>query len=221
MKEVFENIKNLYDSPALIDSVVLKSVLLMTFILSIYEFIIYKYVSKRTFYNKSFNISLAVIPYFIATIILCLQSDIVITLGTIGALAIIRFRTAVKDPIDMLYILWSVHIGIMTGCQLYKVAVFTSLFVTVVLIILSNFSFIRKSYVLIVHTQEENEDRISNCLKGIKAKYNIKSRNYNNSSFDYAIELSIKNPAELVTVLNKEKSIERFSLIEYSSDDIV
>ena len=101
-----------------------------------YEFIVYRLVSHRAFYNRSFNISVTVLPFFIATIILCLQSNLVITLGTIGALAIIRYRTAVKDPVDMLYILWSIHIGIVCGCQLYEVAVLTSLLVTIILLIL-------------------------------------------------------------------------------------
>jgi ABC-type spermidine/putrescine transport system permease subunit II len=102
-------------------------------LLPVYEFVIYRVVSHRAFYNRSFHISIAVIPFFISTIILCLQSNIVITLGTIGALAIVRFRTAVKDPVDMIYILWSIHTGIICGCQLYEVAVLTSLLVTIVL----------------------------------------------------------------------------------------
>lgn len=104
---IFENIINNY-SNASISTVTIISVLVMVLLLSVYEFIIYRFVSHRSFYNKSFNITIAILPFFISTIILCLQSNIIITLGTIGALAIIRFRTAVKDPVDMLYLLWSV-----------------------------------------------------------------------------------------------------------------
>ena len=90
----------------------LLSVLFVTGILALYEFIVYQIILHRSLYNRAFNISIAVLPFFIATIILCLQSNLVITLGTIGALAIIRFRTAVKDPVDLIFILWSIHIGI-------------------------------------------------------------------------------------------------------------
>ena len=71
----------------------------MVLILSIYKFVIYRLVSHRAFYNRAFHICIAVLPFFISTIILCLQSNLVITLETIGALAIIRFRTAVKDSV--------------------------------------------------------------------------------------------------------------------------
>ena len=140
MIEVFENIINSYSNES-ITTVTIISVLMMVLFLSIYEFLIYRFVSHRSFYNKSFNITIAILPFFISTIILCLQSNIIITLGTIGALAIIRFRTAIKDPVDMLYLLWSVYIGIICGCQLFEVGVLTSILVTVVLVVLDNVNF--------------------------------------------------------------------------------
>lgn len=125
-RTTLENIAGVYENQMLGTSVIL-SVLLIVLVLSCYEFWVYRLVSHRAFYNRSFNICISILPFFISTIILCLQSNIVITLGTIGALAILRFRTAVKNPVDMLYLLWSVHIGITCGCQLYEVAVLTSL----------------------------------------------------------------------------------------------
>ena len=106
IQSVLNNIASTYSNDAVSTKIIL-SVLLMVLALSVYEFIVYRLVSHRNFYNRSFNISISVLPFFIATIILCLQSNLVITLGTIGALAIIRYRTAVKDPVDMIYILWS------------------------------------------------------------------------------------------------------------------
>ena len=138
--EIFENIINSYANESITTGTII-SVLLMVAILAIYEFFVYRMVSHRSFYNKSFNITTAILPFFISTIILCLQSNLVITLGTIGALAIIRFRTSVKDPVD-----WSVFIGIICGCQLFEVGVLTSVVVTIVLIALEHINFGRKSF---------------------------------------------------------------------------
>ena len=110
LHDIFQNIGGVYQNSP-INHTTVASVLVMVTILVIYEFAVYRFVSHRSFYNKSFNLAIAILPYFISTIILCLQSNAVITLGTIGALAIIRFRTAVKDPVDMIYLLWSVHTG--------------------------------------------------------------------------------------------------------------
>ena len=177
---IFENIINTYSSNS-ITTITIMLVLLLVCVLSIYEFLIYRYVSHRSFYNKSFNITIAILPFFISTIILCLQSNVVITLGTIGALAIIRFRTAVKDPVDMLYLLWSVYIGIICGCQLFEIGVLTSIFVTFLLIVLEHLNFGRKPFVLILHSDKNIETDLENLFKTNKISNKFKSRNYSSN----------------------------------------
>ena len=218
IQRVFERIAATYSNDAVSTSVVM-AVLLMVLVLSFYEFIVYRLVSRRAFYNKAFNISITVLPFFIATIILCLQSNLVITLGTIGALAIIRYRTAVKDPVDMLYILWSIHTGIVCGCQLYEVAVLTSLVVTVVLLILEHLNFGRKPYILVLNTKGDAEAEINDILKKHTRSFKIKSRNYSADDTNYAIELSVKDPHDLGEELRKAQNIERFSIVQYDADD--
>ncbi len=220
IKSVFENLINTYENPQLFTSVIL-SVLLAVLILSAYEFIVYRFVSHRAFYNKAFNICIAIIPFFIAMIIMTLQSNLVITLGTIGALAIIRFRTAVKDPIDMLYILWAVFIGITCGCQLYEVAVLTSIVVTIILIVFENVHLGgSRPIVLVFHCNEQAENQILEIIKSTTKRYKIKSRNYTSKGMDYVVELSTKKPEALTEKL-RNTSIEKFSIIEYDCDDIV
>ena len=220
MIEVFENIMNMYSNES-ISTITIASVLLMVLVLAVYEFFVYRFVSHRSFYNKSFNITIAILPFFISTIILCLQSNIIITLGTIGALAIIRFRTAVKDPVDMLYLLWSVFIGIICGCQLFEVGVLTSVVVTIVLIALEHINFGRKSFVLIVRSSEDVETDLCKLFKDRKISHKFKSRNYTSKGFDYAIELTYKNIQELNSELSKNERISKYSIIEYDADDIV
>lgn len=217
---IFENIANGYSKQEFSTPFIV-SVLLVVAVLGAYEFLVYRFVSHRAFYNKAFNISVAVLPFFIATIVLCLQSSIVITLGTIGALAIIRFRTAVKDPVDMIYLLWSVHTGIMCGCQLYEIAVLTSLTVTVVLFILNYISFGKKPYCLIIHCSEKCEDEVLETVKANTKRFRIKSRNYTSKGMDFAIECSVKDPKKLAESLNAKEAVERFSIIEYDNEDIV
>ena len=220
MIEIFENIFNTYSNES-ITTVTILSVLLMVTLLAIYEFIIYRFVSHRSFYNKSFNITIAILPFFISTIILCLQSNIIITLGTIGALAIIRFRTAIKDPVDMLYLLWSVYVGIICGCQLFEVGVLTSIIVTVILLVLEHLKFGRKPFVLILHSEEDIEKEIKNYFTAKKSSYKFKSRNYTNRGYDYAIEFTTKDIEGLKKELSNNNKVSKYSIIEYDADDIV
>lgn len=220
IKNALENIVNSYYNSTLSTSVII-AVLLVVLLLSIYEFLVYRLVSHRAFYNRSFNISIAILPFFISTIILCLQSNIVITLGTIGALAIIRFRTAVKDPVDMLYLLWSIHIGITCGCQLYEVAVLTSLIVTIMLIVLEHVSIGKKPFILVLNCSPEDEKQVLEKIGGQTGKFRVKSRNFTDKGLDMVLELSVKYPEKLSESIRTEKSVKKFSIIEYDSDDIL
>ena len=220
MIEVFENIFNLYSNESITTTTIV-SVLLMVLLLAVYEFLVYRFVSHRSFYNKSFNITIAILPFFISTIILCLQSNIIITLGTIGALAIIRFRTAVKDPVDMLYLLWSVYVGIICGCQLFEVGVLTSLVVTIVLVALDHINFGRKPFVLILHSESNIEEELIDLFKTNKISNKFKSRNYTSKGYDYAIEFTYKDINDLQKELSKNINISKYSIIEYDADDIV
>ena len=220
MIEVFENIFNMYSNES-ITTVTIISVLLMVLFLAVYEFLVYRFVSHRSFYNKSFNITIAILPFFISTIILCLQSNIIITLGTIGALAIIRFRTAVKDPVDMLYLLWSVYVGIICGCQLFEVGILTSILVTIVLVVLDHVNFGRKPFVLILHSNEDIEDELEDSFKAKKISNKFKSRNYTNKGYDYAIEFTTKDIEGLKKELSNNEKVSKYSIIEYDADDIV
>jgi uncharacterized membrane protein YhiD involved in acid resistance len=202
-RHALANILNVYQNQA-IDTTVVLSVLMVVLLLSMYEFLIYRVVSHRAFYNRSFNICISVIPFFIATIILCLQSNIVITLGTIGAL----------------YLLWSVHIGITCGCQLYEIAVLTSLTVTVVLILMNYVSVGRRPFILVFQCSTENDGEVLESIKKITSKYHIKSRNYTQKGMNYVIEFSVKDPKILTDKL-KELEIEKFSVIEYDSEDVI
>ncbi|HAG68890.1 MAG TPA: hypothetical protein DCL38_02840 [Lachnospiraceae bacterium] len=216
---VFENIRGVYDNPLITIHVIL-SVLIVALLLSIYEFAVYRLVSHRAFYSRSFNICITVLPLFISTIILCLQSDLVITLGTIGALAIIRFRTAVKDPVDMLYLLWSVHTGIVCGCQLYQVGVLTSVIATILLVVLENIHLNGKPSLLVFDCAPEKGDELLKLIRTECKRSEIKTRSFYNNSLHVTLELPSRECDGLVKKL-ESAGAERFSIVSYDEDNIL
>lgn len=217
INHIVENFQNTEITTSL-----LLSVVVMVALLSLYEFVVYQVILHRSLYNKAFNVSIAVMPFFIATIILCLQSNLVITLGTIGALAIIRFRTAVKDPVDLIFILWSIHIGITCGCRLFEMALVTSLVATIVLVILNRVNGMMRSQILVLHCNSaQAEDAIMSLLKDNTKKCRVKSRNYTGSGMDYVFEIITKNAKNLSAELENMEAVQQFSLMEYDSDDVL
>ena len=221
IKAVWRQILSTFEQRELFPALIV-SVLGMVTVLALYEYIVYRVILRRALYNRSFNMALAVIPYFIAMIILCLQSNMVITLGTIGALAIIRFRNAVKDPVDLVFLLWSIFIGISCGCRIYSMAILTSLTVTVVLVLLSFFYVRSRSHILVIHSADDGAvAKAEECIKGHSRRYRVKSRNYTKDGVTAVIELNTRSVEDIASSLRAIDEIDRMSLMEYDNDDIL
>ena len=110
----------------------------ITTLLALYIYYIYRLSSRSAFYSRDFNKTLALMPVVTAAIVLAMQSSIVISLGMVGALSIVRFRNAVKDPMDLLFLFWSISVGIVCGARLYEIAIIASAVVTALLFLLDN-----------------------------------------------------------------------------------
>ena len=199
------------------------SVLLMTGILSVYMFLIYRYVSKKSFYSKQFNMAIAIVPFFISTIIMTLQSNLIITLGTIGALAIIRFRTAIKDPMDMVYLLWAVHTGITCGAGQYELSILTSIAVTVLMLILDLLPLRKAPYLLIVNlnTKDGYEEEMLKTIKQYARFPRVKSRNLMGDRADMIIELRTNRESALLEALSGLSYVEKLSLVSHDGETII
>ena len=152
--------------------------LIVTALLALYIFAIYRLVTRKVFYSKNFNISLAVMSLITAAIILAMQSNLVISLGMVGALSIVRFRTAIKDPMDLAFLFWSISIGIICGAGLYEIALVTSVGVTVFILVLDMLPVGKAPMMLVVNSSEMNGEKAVLDVVGKYARYyKVKSRN--------------------------------------------
>jgi len=123
-------------------------------LLALYIFFVYRVVTRKTFYSKNFNITLAGITVITAALILTMQSSVVLSLGMVGALSIVRFRTAVKDPMDLMFLFWSISVGIICGAGLAQVAVILSVVVTLGILILDRMPVAKAPMILVVNASD-------------------------------------------------------------------
>ena len=220
IKGVIEAVFNGFGNSALQTSQVF-AVLGMAIILGIYEYIVYRLISHKDFYNKSFNIALTILPLLLSTIVLTVQSNIAITLGTIGVLAIIRFRTAIKDPVDMIYLLWSVHTGITCGCQIYEVSILTSIAITILLIVLNFMPFSKAPLIVVVNVASDKDTKdLNEQLLHLSKHVRIKSYNRSKTRIDYVLEISGANKSDIAEKLN-DLNIDQYNIIEYDNEDLL
>ena len=178
--------------------------LFITFLVSLYIFLIYRVTTKNTFYNKGFNVSMAAISMVTAGIVMAMQSNLVISLGMVGALSIVRFRTAIKDSMDLFYLFWSIGVGIMCGASLYELAILLSLAVTLVVLLFSALPLSFSPYILIIKTTKEvSESDLTSVIVKYSKKVHINSKNISLQDVNYIIEIRTKQAGELVEELSK------------------
>ena len=193
--------------------------LAVTALIALYIFVIYRVVTRKTFYSKTFNISLVALAVVTSAIILAMQSNLVISLGMVGALSIIRFRTAIKDPMDLVFLFWSISIGIICGAGLYEIALLTSLLVTVGIIGLDLIPTSKAPMMLVVNATElDAEEAIVNAAKAAGKLCKVKSRNYSAGHLDMIIEVRVANEAELVKTVSEIAAVTSVSLISHDGE---
>ncbi len=193
--------------------------LFVTALLGLYVFMIYRLVTRKVFYSKTFNISLTAMSMITAAIILAMQSNLVISLGMVGALSIIRFRTAVKDPMDLVFLFWSISIGIICGAGLYEVALVTSVAVTVCILVLDLLPVAKAPMMLVVNSSRmEGETDILDTVNRYAKHYKVKSRNLSKGHLDLVIELRVKDESALVADVASMEGIISASLIAHDGE---
>ncbi len=193
--------------------------MLISFALAVYLFMIYRLITKNSFYSKSFNVSMAAISLVTCGIIIAMQSSLVISLGMVGALSIVRFRTAIKEPIDLLFLFWSIGTGIICGTGLYKIAVIVAISVTIAILVLRSIPEMRNDNILFLSSSDKGiEGKVSDIMGRYTDASRIKSRNITIQGADLVYEIRTKDPAGLLKELGKIPEITGASLIEHEGE---
>ncbi len=203
-------------------SITLQTVLMCigcTVLIAIYIYFIYKIINRNAFYNKGFNISLVIIAVITAAIILTIQSNIVVSLGMVGALSIVRFRTAIKDPMDLAFLFWSISAGIICGAGFAGIAVVASLFVTLLIVLFSSSFKAASTLMLVVNADShEREDEIMKAVREFCKYSRTRARNVSKNGLNIAIEVKTNKPSELIDKLIKMDFVTDASLVENDSE---
>ena len=188
-------------------------------VLALYIFFVYRVVTRKTFYSKNFNITLAVIPVITAALILTMQSSVVLSLGMGGALSIVRFRTAVKDPLDLAFLFWSISVGIICGAGLAQVAVILSVVITVGILVLDHMPVAKAPMILVVNANDlEAEAAVAETVKKYVKHMTVKSRNMTDVSLDLVIELRTGEGSALVRDVKNVAGVTAVSLLAHDGE---
>ena len=194
--------------------------LIITAVISLYIFFAYRAVTRKSFYSKNFNISLALVSLITCGIILTIQSSLIVSLGMVGALSIVRFRTAVKEPMDLGFMFWSISTGIMCGAGMTEIAILTSLIVTLMIVILEFVPVGKSSMMLLVNMDgsEEGEEKLLSVLKENAGSYKLRSRNVTNGCVDMVYEIRTKDETALSKAVSQVPGVQSSTVMRHDGE---
>lgn len=180
-------------------------------------YLVYRFFYRGVVYSDNFNILLIMITVITSFIIMTISANLVLSLGMVGALSIVRFRSAIKDPLDIGFLFWGIASGLTCGAGLYFVALVGTVIIALVYIILHFCKKEKKSYLLIVRYSEQAEEQISTLLSAMK--YKLKSKILSDSETELTVEIKVKNndtseAARFKTV----KGVNGVTLLEYNGE---
>jgi len=193
----------------------------MALIIGVFIFYIYKYTFGGVMYSRSFNVALIGLTIVTTFVILAVTTHVILALGMVGALSIVRFRTAIKDPMDLVFLFWAIGGGIVVGAQLYSLAVLGSLILGAMLIVTNQRITLDTPYLVVVNC--ENQTAESDCLNILKSnakKARLKSKVVSagkGTEFIYEIRTKADNTG-FVDELSKIDGVNNVSLVSYNGE---
>ena len=187
--------------------------------MGLFIYVVYRLTAKGSFYNRAFNKSLATLPVITAGILLAMQSNLVISLGMVGALSIVRFRNAVKDPADLTFLFWSISMGIIVGAGLFELAILLSLAATVLIMGLDLLPSFRAPCMLVVSgASDMKEADLIACVKSTCPRIRMRSRNINKRGLEWILEVAVKDGSELVSRVAELPGVVSVNLMSHDGE---
>jgi len=180
-------------------------------------FLVYRFFHRGVLYSENFNLLIVMVCVVTSFIIITIGTNIVLTLGMVGALSIVRFRAAVKDPLDVGFLFWGVAAGLTAGARLYLVALIGTAFLAVLYIIFNFLRFNNRAFLLIVRYQNGAEKNVLSELS--KIRYKLKNKTSGAEHTEMTIEVKVhNNNTSFVEPLRKTKNVDSVVLVEFTGD---
>ena len=193
--------------------------LLTAFLISIFIIFVYKKTYSGVLYSKTFSLCLLMLSMVTALIIRTVNANLSLSLGMVGALSIVRFRTAVKEPIDTGFMFWGISAGIMAGAGLYLIAIIASILLGVLYFIGYLFGFKSKSkYLLVLKYDSNNESEVNKLLKTLP-KHKLKTKTSAKKVTEVTYEVEVKNEdTKFMNNFLNDENILVASLVSYQNE---
>lgn len=191
--------------------------LVAALVMGILIYLVYTKFYRGVIYSQSFGMTLIGMSVLTCMVTLAISTNLVISLGMVGALSIVRFRTAVKDPLDLLYLFWAITTGITAGAGMYLIMALSSLIMVLMIAVFSRRQLSGRIFVAIIHCTENCEEKVLQSFG--RSRYQLKSRTIRGGKVELAVEVFCKKdtPA-LGYAIDQIDGVEDVTLIQYNGE---
>lgn len=195
--------------------------LIVSVLLAFFIYFIYKKTYSGVMYSKNFNVTILLVTIITTMVMMIIGSNLALSLGMVGALSIIRFRTAVKDAKDSAFIFWAIAVGIACGSGIYTIAILGSIIIALVLLFLNRGVMDDTTYLVIVHGNADTDvDKVTGIVEEHCKRCNLKMKNITESKIDITYEVSFKKgkESELTALLRKVAGVSALNVVTYNGE---
>ena len=194
--------------------------LVLAFGVGLFVFFIYKKTYSGVMYSSSFGVTLIALTMITTLVILAVTSNVVLSLGMVGALSIVRFRTAIKEPMDIAFLFWSIAVGIVLGAGLIPLAVFGSVVIGIILLVFANRKDSSNPYIVVLSCEgNESEKAAAAYLAQKTNKCIVKSKTARKGSVELNMEVRLKDDnTDFINKLADLPGVQNAVLVSYNGD---
>ena len=192
----------------------------LAFGIGVFIFLVYKKTYTGVMYSSGFGVTLIALTLITTVVILAVTSNVVLSLGMVGALSIVRFRAAIKDPLDIAYLFWAIAVGIVLAAGMIPLAVIGSAFIGIILLVFVNRKSHLNPYILIVNCENHDSELAANdFIKKQVKKSVVKSKIVKMGCVELNMEVRLKDEnVDFVNVLSEMNGINSTALVSYNGD---
>lgn len=194
--------------------------LVLAFGVGMFIFLVYKKTYSGVMYSSSFGVTLVALTMITTLVILAVTSNVVLSLGMVGALSIVRFRTAIKEPLDIAFLFWSIAVGIVLAAGMIPLAVFGSVIVGVILLVFANRKPNANPYILVLQCENQQvEQQALAFLAEHTKKCVVKSKSVQDGNVELNLEVRLQNEdTGFVNFLAGQQGVKSAVLVSYNGD---
>ena len=194
--------------------------LLISFATGLFVFFVYTRTFKGVMYSSSFGISLIAMNMITTLVILTISSNLLISLGMVGALSIVRFRTVVKEPLDLVYLFWSITVGIIVGAGLIPLAIISTIAIGLILFIFVNRRTNDTPYIVVISCDGDQAETQSLALvRGATKKHVVKAKCVSRNGVELTVEVRLKeSSSQFVNALLAISGVSNATLVSYNGE---